>query len=327
VRRGLGIALALGVLAAFLWRIAFWMPGPARPAACSALAVDLPRLEHALAAHVGMLAGRIGPRSHTQPAALRAAADYVERSFAATGWSARAHEFGPQQRFRNLVAERSGKGIGEIVVVGAHYDSVARSPGADDDASGVAALLELPRLFGERTFPRTLRLIAFTNEELPLGATAQAGSRVEAAASRERREPIAAMLALEGLGVYSDAPGSQRHPWPLGAFFPHRGDFLAWISDLRSRPLLHEAIAVFRASGRLASEGLAAPALLVPDIRRSDHAVYWAAGYRALLVTDTSEFRDPGYHGPADVPERLDYARFAAATAGIAEVVACLLDR
>jgi hypothetical protein len=328
VRGAAALALLLAGLAGGAWRLILWMPGPTRPAGCSALDVDLPRLERALAAHVEALAGRIGPRSHAQPEALRAAADYVERALAIPGWSARAQVFGERGEFRNLIAERAGTDPGAgIVVVGAHYDSVARSPGADDNASGVAALLELPLLLGERPGTRALRLIAFTNEELPLGATALAGNRVAAAESRARGEALEAMLALEGLGAWADAEGSQRHPWPLGAFFPQRGDFLAWIGDLRSRALLHRALGVFRASGRLPSEGVAAPAALVPDIRRSDHAAYWAQGYPALLVTDTAEFRDPHYHGPEDRPGSLDYARMARASAGVAEVVACLIAR
>ena len=329
MRRAVWIALALGAgaLAAGAWRLMLWMPEPSRPAGCAALEVDLARLERALAAHVYALAGGVGARSHEQPQALGMAADYVRGAFALTGWSVRSQAFGPQDGFRNVIAESLGtERPEEVLVIGAHYDSVARSPGADDDASGVAALIELPRLLG-RTSRRTLRLVAFTNEERPLGATELAGSRVAAAESRAQGESLVGMFALEGLGVYSDSARSQRHPWPLGAFFPHRGDFLAWIGDLRSRALLHDALAVFRASGRLPSEGLAAPALLVPDVRRSDHAAYWAQGYPALLVTDTSEFRDPNYHGPGDRPENLDYARMARATAGVAEVVACLAAR
>jgi hypothetical protein len=323
--RSAAVALALGILAAAGWRAFLWMPGAARPPACSALDVDLAALERELAAHVRALAGGVGPRWHGRPDALNAAAEYVERALAIPGWEVGARVFGPQGEFRNAIAERPGGQLArEIVLVGAHYDSVAGSPGADDNASGVAGLLELARLLGPRPTARTLRLIAFTNEERPLGGTEVGGSRVAARDSRERGEAIAAMLALEGLGVYRDAASSQRHPWPLAAFFPDRGNFLAWIGDLRSRALLHRALALFRASGRLPSEGIAAPALLVPDIRRSDHAAYWAEGYPALLVTDTSEFRDPNYHGPGDLPERLDYARMALAVAGVAEVVACL---
>jgi hypothetical protein len=325
VGRSAAIALALGILAAAGWRTVLWMPGAARPPACSALDVDLAALERELGRHVRALAGDIGPRWYGRPEALDAAAQYVERALAIPGWEVGARVFGREREFRNAIAERPGAGrAGEIVLVGAHYDSVAGSPGADDNASGVAALLELARLLGPRPSARTLRLIAFTNEERPLGETELAGSRVAARDSRERGEAIAAMLALEGLGVYADAPGSQRHPWPLGAFFPDRGDFLAWIGDLRSRALLHDALAQFRASGRLPSQGIAVPAVLVPDIRRSDHAAYWAQRYAALLVTDTSEFRDPNYHGPGDLPERLDYRRMALAVAGVAEVVACL---
>jgi hypothetical protein len=320
-----GFVVAVAALGAAVYRVALWMPGASRPPGCAPLEVDEAKLEEALRIHVNVLSVQIGPRSPDRPRACGAAGTYVQQALAMSQWPTRTETVGPEPAFRNVVAERTGTELpGELVVVGAHYDTVERSPGADDNASGVAGVIELARLLADKPLRRSVRLIAFANEELPLGDTDKAGSRIAAAASRAQGESIVAMLSLEGLGVYDDAPGSQRHPWPLGAFFPDRGDFLAWIGDLRSRALLHRAIAVFRASGRLDSEGLAAPARWFPDIRRSDHSAYWDQGYPALLVTDTSEFRNPRYHGLDDRAEHLDYSRMTAAVAGLAEVIACL---
>jgi hypothetical protein len=334
MRVSVGILLGLGLLAGLAWRVVLWMPGPAWPPGCGPLDVHLGRTESGLRSTVAQLAA-MGPRSASQPDALREAAQYVElwlrtahsASPLGASWEVRAETFGPSGEFANVVAETRGTELPlEIVTVGAHYDTVPTSPGADDNASGVAALVELTRLLAQREPRRSLRLIAFPNEELPIGDTELSGSRVAAAAARARGDDVVAMLSLESLGYWSDAPGSQRHPGPLGMFFPDRADFLAWIADLRSRALLHRALAAFRASGRLPAEGLAAPASLVPDIRRSDHAPYWEQGYPALLVTGTAEFRNPHYHGPGDLAETLDYGRLARATAGLAEVVECLAN-
>ena len=143
------------------------------------------------------------------------------------------------------------------------------------------------------------------------------GSRVSAEHSRDRGETITGMFSLEMIGYYDATPGSQRYPREVSYFYPERGDFIAFVSNLTSRPLLHRSIRRFRAQAILPAEGLAAPEWLVPHVRRSDNAAYWDAGFPAVMVTDTSNFRNPHYHKAGDQPHTLDYARMARAVTGL----------
>lgn len=166
--------------------------------------------------------------------------------------------------------------------------------------------------------------MAFTTEEAPWGRTPHRGSRVAAAASRAAGEAIEAMLSIESVGFYATDHAGQRHPWPLGWILPETPDFVAFVANPRSRPLLRTAIAAFRAGSRLPSDGMVALESLFADVRRSDHASYWDAGYPALLVTDTAPFRNPHYHRPTDRPETLHYPALAELTVGLDAVVDAL---
>ena len=206
-------------------------------------------------------------------------------------------------------------GEGEIVV-GAHYDTVPGSPGADDNASGVAALIELARM----SSAGKIRFVAFANEELPYSHGDEMGSFVYAKRARERGERIRAMFSLEMLGCYSDAPGSQRYPPVVGWFYPDRADFIAFVGDLGAWRLVRRAHALFRRHSDFPSQSLAAPAF-VPGITRSDHWSFRRHGYPALMVTDTAFNRYPHYHRPSDTPEKLDYERMARVTLGLAAML------
>ncbi|HET7197704.1 MAG TPA: M28 family peptidase [Burkholderiales bacterium] len=199
------------------------------------------------------------------------------------------------------------------VVVGAHYDTVPGSPGADDNASGVAALLELARAVP----PGRVRFVAFANEELPYSHGEEMGSFVYARRARERGERISAMFSLEMLGCYSDAPGSQRYPPVIGWFYPDRADFIAFVGDLGARRLVKRSHALFRRHSDFPSQSLAAPAF-VPGVTRSDHWSFRRHGFPAVMVTDTAFNRYPHYHRATDTPEKLDYQRMARVTLGLA---------
>jgi Zn-dependent M28 family amino/carboxypeptidase len=203
----------------------------------------------------------------------------------------------------------------EIILIGAHYDTVAVSPGADDNASGVAALISLSKQFEQVKFAKTVRFVAFAQEELGL-----LGSRAYAERSKQLNENIVAMLSFDMLGYYTDQPGSQAYPVPVGNLYPDRGNYLAFISNLKSRDLLRSTIQSFRKSAALPSEALALPEL-IKDIGRSDHAAFWKAGYPAILVTDTASFRNPHYHQPSDRSETLDFDRLTRAVDGIATII------
>jgi Zn-dependent M28 family amino/carboxypeptidase len=225
---------------------------------------------------------------------------------------------------RNIVAEKRGGGRAEeILLVGAHYDSVLGSPGANDNGSGVAALLELARLLADLPLTRGVRFVAFVNEEPPFSYTAEMGSVVHAKAARARGERIRAMLSLETIGYYSDAPGSQQYPFPLGFFYPERANFIGFVGNLKSRKLVSEALHAFRRHTAFPSEGAAVPGWIT-GVGWSDHWSFWQAGYPAIMVTDTAFFRYAHYHTAGDTPDKADYGRSARVVAGLAGTIADL---
>ena len=279
-----------------------------------------------LRGHVDALAGAIGERHEGAIERLRAAADYVEATLAALGYEVFHHtyEYGGRT-FENLeVVLRGRVHLEEIVVVGGHYDTVEGTPGAADNASGTAAVLELARLLRNDEPERTVRFVAFVNEEPPFFSTRWMGSWQYAARAADRQERIVAMVSLETLGFFQHEAGSQRYPPPFSFFYPDVGNFVAFVGNLPSRPLVRRSIAVFRQNARFPSEGIAAPEQ-IPGVWWSDHAPFWVHGFRAIMITDTAPFRNPHYHRSSDTPERLDYVAMARVVAGVAEVVRDLI--
>jgi peptidase M28-like protein len=296
------------------------MPGRSHTGASPPLTAEEQELERRLAEHVRALAGEIGERSMTRPGSLEAAARYLERQLREHGYAVESQEVAPPSA-RNLAAElRGGARAEEIVIAGAHYDSVFGSPGANDNASGTAAVLELARLFKGRGLQRTLRFVLFVNEEPPYFLGDAMGSRRYAARSKERGENVTAMLSLETIGYYSDAEGSQKYPAPFSLFYPSRGDFIGFVGNLGSASLVRRCVGAFREGTRFPSEGLAAPEF-VPGIGWSDHSSFWEQGYPAVMVTDTAPFRYPDYHLGSDTPDKLRYDRMARVVLGLARVV------
>jgi Zn-dependent M28 family amino/carboxypeptidase len=297
----------------------FRMPGRSHRGPLPALTAADAALSDRLREHVERLSGRIGERNLGRPRALESAAGYLEEALAGTGLRARAEPFSVNGHpVRNVIAEVEGASA-EIVVLGAHYDTVPGCPGADDNATGVAALIEIARACAVRPLARTVRLAAFVNEEPPFFQTVVMGSLRHARGARARGERIAAMVSLETIGFYDDAPGSQEYPFPLAAFYPDRGDFLAFVGNRRSAALVRQAIASFRRHTAFPSEGLVAPEWL-PGVGWSDQWAFWQAGYQAVMVTDTAPFRYPHYHRASDTPDRIDAERLARVVAGLARV-------
>jgi len=269
-----------------------------------------------LRGHVAAIASR--EHNFLKLAELESAARYIESALAETGRSVAIQSFrsGPVD-VRNIEVEvRGGARASDIIVVGAHYDSVLGAPGANDNGSGVAAVIELARLIAVEKPARTLRFVAFVNEEPPFHLSDAMGSRHYARRARERGENIVAMLSIETIGWYSDAPNSQRYPFPLGFFYPSTGNFIAFVSNLTSRSLLHEAIDAFRRHAVIPSEAVAAPAW-IPGVDWSDHWAFWKEGYPALMVTDTAPYRYPHYHTSEDTPDKVDYERVARVVTGL----------
>jgi hypothetical protein len=298
------------------------MPGKSHRGEIPPLTGEETALEERLQRDVVMLAGEIGERNTLHYSALQTAAVFIADRFSALGLPVREETYRAGDReVSNIMAEIRGIAHPhEIVVIGAHYDSVADSPGANDNASGVAALLELARLFRDAKAKRTIRLVAFVNEEPPYYRTELMGSMVHAQQARKRGEKVVAMLSLETIGCYSDLPKSQKYPAPFSLFYPDTGNFIAFVANFASRDLLHRTIGTFRKTTPFPCEGLAAPEFIT-GIGWSDHWSFWQAGYPALMVTDTAPFRYPHYHEPADTAEKLDYGRMARVVTGIGRVI------
>ncbi len=273
-------------------------------------AVDLVALQ----GHVRRLAEDIGERNVFRPEALARAARYIEDVWLAQGYSVATQEYRAAGTVcANLEATRWGTARrDEILLVGAHYDSVAGSPGANDNASGVAAMLELSRLFRVVEPDLTVRFVAFVNEEPPFFAGPHMGSAVYAEAARRRGDDIRLMAALETIGYFSDEPESQHYPLPFSLFYPDRANFIGLVSDLRSRGAMRRLARLFRAHSAFPLEHVAT-FRFVPGIDWSDHVSFWDQGYRAVMVTDTALYRYPWYHTAGDTPDRLSYPAFAGA--------------
>jgi hypothetical protein len=290
------------------------------PGAIEAAAADR------LRAHVQALAGTIGPRVPGQGDGLGRAAAYITAQWRALGLEVAAHGYEtPHGAVSNLevVVPRGRTADRPALVVGAHYDTdpSAATPGADDNASGVALLIELGRALGEAELARPVRLVAFPCEEAPYFASAQMGSlqyvrRLQAAGIEVPR-----MLSLESLGFFTDARGSQRYPLPgLSALFPDRGNYVAVVGNLASRPFVTEVAGLLIAHSQLPVDSGSLPSW-VPGVAWSDHRSFWRAGAQAVMLTDTAFNRNPHYHRPGDRPETLDYRAMAALAAALPRLV------
>jgi Zn-dependent M28 family amino/carboxypeptidase len=280
-------------------------------------------LQQSLRHTVEALAGTIGVRNVRHPKALAEATRFLETELVGAGLVVKREAFTTEGiETANLVATVAGqKAPNEIVVVGAHYDTAAPTPGADDNASGVAAVLELARGAARRRPGRTLRFVFFANEEPPYFQTEKMGSLVYARACRARGDDLIAALSIESVGIFSDAPKSQHYPWPFSWFYPSTGNFLAFIGNPHSRGLVERATVAFRKAATVASEAAVLPDS-IDGVGWSDHWAFWQVGYPAIMVTDTAVFRNVHYHEPGDTPEKLDYDRLGRAVRGIDAVIA-----
>ncbi len=285
------------------------------------------RLCDRLKNHVAILAGSIGERNIWKQNQLNAAALYIEETLTDFGYQVEIQEFECRGlKVKNLEVERTGiRASNDMVIVGAHYDSVFGSPGANDNASGVSALLELARIFSRISPSLTVRFVAFVNEEPPFFRTEHMGSRVYALRSRQRGEHITAMLSLETIGFYSDELESQAYPFPLSILYPKVGNFIGFVGNVSSRNTVRKAISSFRHHTLFPSEGAAAPGW-IPGIGWSDHWAFWKEGYPAVMITDTALFRYKHYHGAEDTPDKLQYDRMARVVQGLGHVVADLAE-
>lgn len=282
------------------------------------LGSEEPALARRLQRHVDELAGKIGERHVYCAASLQAAASYIEHEWERQGYAVRRLAYDVSGVLcTNLEITRSGGACQrEILLLGAHYDTVPGCPGANDNTSGIAALLELSRLFASIEPALTVRFVAFVNEEPPYFMTDLQGSAVYAEAARRRHDDIRLMASIETIGWYSSEPGSQSYPPLFNLFYPNRGDFLGFVSNFRSWAAMRRLAAAFRANSDFPLETAAAFAF-VPGVAWSDHRSFWRHGYRAVMITDTAFYRYQHYHQPSDTPDKLAYPELARVTSGL----------
>lgn len=272
--------------------------------------------------HVEKLAQDIGRRNLlTQPQALHRAEKYIQQTFEKLGALVHIHSFQVGKKIANNLWVILPGTSPDILVIGAHYDSISASPGANDNATGVAALLELARLWVNFRPVNTIYLVAFINEEPPFFADEQMGSHHFAQMLKKKQSRVLGMLSLETIGYYSEQSESQFYPSPwLKLIYPDRGNFIAFVGNLASRSWVHQCIQAFRQHTYFPSEGITAPNNLW-GVDLSDHRSFWAQGWSALMVTDTAPFRYPYYHTPQDTPDKIDYDRTARVVLGLSKAI------
>lgn len=304
------------------------MPGKSHRGSLPELTTMEIEIQEHLKKHVEYLSVTIGERHIKLYKNLLAAQKYIENVLQELGYEVTRHIYQIQEKeFCNIEIKIEGTEFqDEIIVIGAHYDSVQGTPGADDNASGVAALLELAKLLKEQKLKRSIYLVAFPNEEFPFFWRHDMGSYQYARKLKQNHANVVAMFSLESIGFFSDTKKSQKYPLLLNLFYPDQGNFIAFVANLHSRTLVREVIKLFRASTAFPSEGISAP-VWVPGIAWSDQVNFWHFRYPAVMVTDTVPFRNPHYHASSDLPETLDYERMSRVVNGLFSVILQLSNR
>lgn len=312
-----GAALLL-VCAPLVYLVQPWPGGD--PLKAESPAVSPERLR----AHVRMLADEFVPRDFAHPANLDRAAAYIREEFARAGGAVAEQPFeAGRSTYRNVIAA-FGPDTRERIVIGAHYDAAGPFPAADDNASGVAGLLELARLLGADPPPIRVELVAYPLEEPPFYRTPLMGSAVHAASLKRQGVRVRVMMSLEMIGYFTDAPDSQKLPLAaLRPFYPSRGNFIAVVGKMGQALLVRRVKRAMKGASPLGVHSINAPRW-VPGVDFSDHMNYWDAGYPAVMITDTAFYRNPHYHTARDTADTLDYARMAQVVAGVHAAILAL---
>ena len=291
-----------------------------------------PSLATRLRAHVVTIAA--AERNTATPERLEEAARYIENFLKTEHYQVRrqANRAGGQT-VRNIEVSVANVAPGarpaRIFIVGAHYDSVPGSPGANDNASGTAAVLELARLLRDmRPSQGTeVRFVFLVNEEPPSHLAnkrgEEMGSMQHARQLHKEGQNVEGALILETVGWYSQARNSQKLPPGLEGRYPDTGNFIAFVGTLESARLVQDALSAFRNVSDFPAHGLAAPAY-VQGVTLSDHSSYNRFGYPAIMITDTAFMRYPYYHTADDTPDKLDYGGVARVVTGLARTITAL---
>jgi hypothetical protein len=285
---------------------------------------DIPPVDSSkLETHVRTISEKMFPRDPGHQENLDRVAEYIRHAFASANGIVSDQPFDVKGKtYRNIIAD-FGPETREMIIVGAHYDAVEDTPGSDDNAGGIAGLLELAGLLGKTKPARRVELVAYTLEEPPYFGTKFMGSAVHAESLKRQNKSVHLMISLEMIGCFSDVPGSQEMPSSLiKPFYPNRGDFIAVVGKIGHGGIVRRVKRAMRSASNLPVYSLNAPRFL-PGIDFSDHVNYWDAGYKALMITDTAFYRNARYHTIKDTPDTLDYRRMTRVIQG---VYAAILD-
>lgn len=322
--RAIGCALALLILVVLPIALVLWMtavPGRSHAGPLPPLDAGQQQIATNLEAHVRAIASK--PHNIEHPAALEFAALHIEDALTDMGYAIHRQPLGQDGSDRNIeVVIDPAVPTAQTLVIGAHYDSAYDAPGANDNATGTAGVIELARLLADLRGKSALRirLVLFVNEEPPNFQTASMGSLVYAERLKQTREPVMGMLCLETLGYYSDQPRSQHYPAPLDLLYPSTGNFVAFVGLTSSRSFVRKTVGAFRAQAAFPSVGGTAPGI-VTGIDWSDHWSFEQVGIPAVMITDTAIFRYPWYHTRGDTPDKVNYAKLARVVSGLERVV------
>ncbi len=312
---------AVGILAGCVYR----SPGTLQAPSHTPLTPVQQQLRRELVRDVHVLATEIGPRNAAYtPRQLYEAEGWIAGELSEAGLEVHRVEVRMgEARVANLEVTFPGNRLSEqILVFGAHYDTHVGSPGANDNASGVALLLAAARRLRDAEFDRTVRIVFFVNEEYPFTTGIQMGSKVYAKHCLAQGDDLVGVVAVDSVGTYSNEPGSQKYPL-LALNLPRTGNFVAFGSNKENVPLLDAVVSAFQAQSEFPSIGIASDS---KHASRGDHAAFWWNGYPAIAMTDTSEFRDPHYHAPSDRAENLNYEEMARLAEGFLATIRALAD-
>lgn len=287
---------------------------------CAPVKKPDPELANLLQKHVYILSHQIGIRDVNNYDKLREAAQYITRKFRESGYEVEFQHYEAHGKtVKNIIAAKPGTAKPEeVITIGAHYDSFD-NPGADDNASGIAALIETAKLSAGAPTRRSIEFVAFVNEEPPFFHTEEMGSRVYTKLAKKAGKNIRAGLILEMLGYYSEKPDSQCYPAHLTSLYPNQANFIAVVGNRASHPLAIRVAASFKQNSSIPVEII--PADAVPEGDYSDHWSFWQEGYSAVMLTDTSFYRYIHYHQAGDTYDKLNYHAMGEVVKGLDAVI------
>jgi len=317
----IGLCLALGLIIG----LCFWMTQPLffLPKIENAIEIDSAKLQQ----RTEKITNEFYPRSHLNLTNLNKTAGFIKSEFEKSGAKVSEQIYQVDgNSYRNIIAI-FGPDAKERIVIGAHYDTCGDTFGADDNASGVAGLIELAHLLAKKKLSLTVELVAFTLEEPPYFATTAMGSYVHAKSLKEQDKKIRLMISLEMIGYFSDEPNSQEYPVSvLSLLYPNRGDFISIVGNLTNVLTVRNIKSAMQTANDLPVYSSNVPSF-IPGVDFSDHRNYWIFGYDAIMITDTAFYRNKNYHTTGDTAEKLDYLRMAKVVAGVFRVIEKLADK